>query len=144
MRRNLLESLHNASNGFKWLLKERNFKLQMLLGLVILTVGAIFKLDKYDYYWLLLGSFMIMTFEGINTVVEKLVDMIQPQYDERAKVIKDMAAALVLFGSTMPALIVSSILFKAIFGLHFVVGILFGIILVILLFFLGLFGGGKE
>jgi Na+(H+)/acetate symporter ActP len=89
---------------------------------------------------------MVVILEAVNTVVEKIADILHPYYDERVKVLKDVAASIVLMGSAMSVLIGLSILIKEIFDLHFAVGILFGIIIVVFFFSFGLFrvGGGKE
>lgn len=139
-----IKSLGNATNGIKHLLRERNFRIQLVIGAVILTVGALIGLDKGDYYWLLFCTFMVLLLEGINTLVEKIADILRPYYDERVRILKDTAAAVVLLGSAVSVLIGLSIILQSIFGLHFAVGLLFGIMILVIFFFLGLFGGGRE
>jgi len=139
-----VRSLGNATNGIKHLLKERNFKIQLVFGATILTLGALLGLDKNDYYWLLFCTFMVLLLEGINTLVEKIADILRPYYDDRVRVLKDTAAAVVLMGTAISILIGLSIILQSIFGLHFAVGLLFGIMILIIFFSLGLFGGGRE
>ncbi|HDP78817.1 MAG TPA: diacylglycerol kinase family protein [Mesotoga infera] len=142
--RKFVRSLGNATNGIKHLLKERNFRIQLVFGAVILTLGALLRLDKNDYYWLLFCTFMVLLLEGINTLVEKIADILRPYYDERVRVLKDTAASVVLMGTAISILIGLSIILQSIFGLHFAVGLLFGIMILVIFFFLGLFGGGRE
>ncbi|PZC52651.1 MULTISPECIES: diacylglycerol kinase family protein [unclassified Mesotoga] len=139
-----VRSLGNATNGIKHLLKERNFRIQLVFGAVILTLGALLGLDKNDYYWLLFCTFMVLLLEGINTVVEKMADILRPYYDDRVRVLKDTAASVVLIGTAVSILIGLSIILQSIFGLHFAIGLLFGIMILVIFFFLGLFGGGRE
>ncbi|MDD2333561.1 MAG: diacylglycerol kinase family protein [Mesotoga sp.] len=139
-----VRSLGNATNGIKHLLKERNFRIQLVFGAVILTLGALLGLDKNDYYWLLFCTLMVLLLEGINTLVEKIADILRPYYDERVRVLKDTAASVVLMGTAISILIGLSIILQSIFGLHFAVGLLFGIMILVIFFFLGLFGGGRE
>jgi len=139
-----VRSLGNATNGIKYLLKERNFRIQLVFGAVILTLGALLGLDKNDYYWLLFCTFMVLLLEGINTVVEKMADILRPYYDDRVRVLKDTAASVVLMGTAVSILIGLSIILQSIFGLHFAIGLLFGIMILVIFFFLGLFGGGRE
>ncbi|HCO69992.1 diacylglycerol kinase family protein [Mesotoga sp.] len=139
-----VRSLGNATNGIKHLLKERNFRIQLVFGAVILTLGALLGLDKNDYYWLLFCTFMVLLLEGINTVVEKMADILRPYYDDRVRVLKDTAASVVLMGTAVSILIGLSIILQSIFGLHFAIGLLFGIMILVIFFFLGLFGGGRE
>jgi diacylglycerol kinase len=144
--RKFLTSLQHATSGIGYLLKERNFKIQLAMGSAILILGAVLKLEKNDYLWLLFCTFMVIILEGVNTVVEKIADILHPYYDERVRVLKDVSASIVLLGSTISVLVGLSILLQAIFGWHFAVGIVFGIIIVFIFFsfgFLGV-GGGKE
>ncbi|MBN2252450.1 MAG: diacylglycerol kinase family protein [Kosmotogaceae bacterium] len=142
--RKFVRSLGNATNGIKHLLKERNFRIQLVFGAVILSLGALLRLDKNDYYWLLFCTFMVLLLEGINTLVEKIADILRPYYDERVRVLKDTAASVVLMGTAISILIGLSIILQSIFGLHFAIGLLFGIMILVIFFFLGLFGGGRE
>ena len=41
-------------------------------------------------------SFAVLSLEILNTCVEKICDIIQPEYDQRIKVIKDIAAGSVV------------------------------------------------
>ena len=144
--RKFLKSLHHAANGLGYLLKERNFRIQLVFGGAVITIGALIRLERQDFLWLLFCTFMVVILEAVNTVVEKIADILHPYYDERVKVLKDVAASIVLMGSAMSVLIGLSILIKEIFDLHFAVGILFCIIIVVFFFSFGLFrvGGGKE
>lgn len=142
--RKFVRSLGNATNGIKHLLRERNFRIQLVIGAVILSLGALIQVDKNDYYWLLFCTFMVLLLEGINSLIEKLADILRPYYDERVRVLKDTAASVVLLGSAVSVLIGLSIILQTIFGLHFAVGLLFGIIILVVFFSLGLFGGGRE
>ena len=45
--------------------------------------------------YLLIG--FILTTEALNTVAEKICDLINPKYDERIKLIKDISAGAVSF-----------------------------------------------
>ncbi len=87
---------------------------------------------------------MVLLLEGINTVVEKMADILHPYYDDRVRVLKDTAASVVLMGAAVSILIGLSIILQSIFGLHFAIGLLFGIMILVIFFFLGLFGGGRE
>lgn len=144
--RKFFKSLHHAANGLCYLLKERNFRIQLVFGAAVLSIGILIGLERQDFLWLLFCTFMVVILEAVNTVIEKIADILHPYYDERVKVLKDVAASIVLMGSAMSVLIGLSILIKEIFDLHFAVGILFGIIIVVFFFSFGLFrvGGGKE
>lgn len=91
------KSFFNAINGVIWMLKsERNFQLE-IFGLIINLFLIVFlKLHPFDAAVILLVSFAVLSLEIFNTCVEKICDIIQPEYDIRIKIIKDIAAGSVV------------------------------------------------
>ena len=91
------KSLFNAINGVIWMLKsERNFQIE-IFGLIINLFLIVFlKLNAFDAAIILMISFAVLSLEILNTCVEKICDIIQPEYDQRIKVIKDIAAGSVV------------------------------------------------
>ena len=91
------KSLLNAINGVIWMLKsERNFQIE-IFGLIINLFLIVFlKLNAFDAAIILMISFAVLSLEILNTCVEKICDIIQPEYDQRIKVIKDIAAGSVV------------------------------------------------
>ena len=93
-------SFLNSINGVFWMLKsERNFQLE-IFGLLINVFLIVFlKLNSLDTALILIVSFAVLGLEIVNTAVEKICDIIQPEYDERIKIIKDIAAGAVVLMS---------------------------------------------
>lgn len=91
------KSFFNAINGVIWMLKsERNFQLE-IFGLIInLFLIVYLQLNNIDTAIILIVSFAILSLEILNTCVEKICDILQPEYDERIKIIKDIAAGSVV------------------------------------------------
>ena len=52
----------------------------------------------------------ILTTEALNTVAEKICDLINPKYDERIKLIKDISAGAVSF-AVLSSLIILLIIY---------------------------------
>lgn len=100
----------NAWKGILWIAgNERNFIIELmgllLNMLLIFTVG----LSAADAAIILFACIVVLTLEMVNTCIEKVCDIIQPRYDERIKIIKDLAAAAVLVaavGSVAIALLI--------------------------------------
>lgn len=91
------KSVGNAIRGVIWMLKsERNFQLEVLALAINLFLIVLLKLDTFDAALILMVCFAVLSLEILNTCVEKICDIIQPEFDERIKVIKDIAAAAVL------------------------------------------------
>ena len=67
------------------------------------------KLNPTDTALILIVSFAVLSSEILNTAVEKICDVIQPEFDERIKIIKDIAAGAVVlmaFAAICPGLLV--------------------------------------
>ncbi|MBU8882379.1 diacylglycerol kinase family protein [Kaistella sp. DKR-2] len=91
------KSVLNSVNGLIWMLKsERNFQLEVLALLVNLFLIVYLKLGATDTALILTVCFSVLSLEIVNTCVEKICDIINPEYDERIKIIKDIAAGSVV------------------------------------------------
>jgi diacylglycerol kinase (ATP) len=91
------KSVGNALKGVILMLKsERNFQLEVLALLVNLSLIIYLKLNTTDAAIILIICFSVLSLEILNTCVEKICDLIQPNYDERIKIIKDIAASSVV------------------------------------------------
>ena len=91
------KSLWNAIKGIVWMLKsEKNFQLEILALLINLFLIVYLQVNSTDTAIIIIVCFSVLSLEILNNCVEKICDMIQPEYDERIKIIKDIAAASVL------------------------------------------------
>lgn len=89
-------SFWNATKGVIWMLKsERNFQIEVLALLVNLFLIVYFKVTAIEATLIVVVSFSVLSLEILNTCVEKMCDIIQPEYDIRIKIIKDIAAGAV-------------------------------------------------
>lgn len=89
-------SFWNAIKGVIWMLKsERNFQIEVLALLINLFLVVYFKVIAIEATVILVVSFSVLSLEILNTCVEKICDIIQPEYDFRIKIIKDIAAGAV-------------------------------------------------
>lgn len=90
------KSFWNAIQGVIWMLKsERNFQIEVLALLINLFLIVYFKVTAIEATIILVVAFAVLSLEILNTCVEKICDMIQPEYDVRIKIIKDIAAGSV-------------------------------------------------
>lgn len=75
---------------------ERNFQIEVLALILNLGLIVFLKLAPNDAAIILLTCFAVLSAEILNTAIEKVCDMVQPEYDERVKFIKDISAGAVL------------------------------------------------
>ena len=75
---------------------ERNFQIEVFALLINLFLIVFLKLNTVDTAIILIVSFAVLSLEILNTAIEKVCDIIQPEFDLRIKVIKDISAAAVV------------------------------------------------
>ncbi|QDP86260.1 diacylglycerol kinase family protein [Chryseobacterium sp. SNU WT5] len=91
------DSFWNAIKGIIWILKsERNFQIEVFALLANLFLIVYLKVSAVDAAIILMMCSAVLSLEILNTCVEKLCDVIQPKFDARIKIIKDVAAGAVL------------------------------------------------
>jgi len=94
----ILRSFKNSIRGFRVLLKnEYNLYIQIVVAMMVTVLGFIMKISLLE--WALQTTIigLVIFSELVNTAIEKIMDMVQPEYDERVRDIKDLASASVLF-----------------------------------------------
>lgn len=74
---------------------ERNFQLHILALMINLFLMVYLGLNSTDTALIFIVCFAVMSTEILNTAIEKICDIIQPEYDERIKFIKDISAGAV-------------------------------------------------
>ncbi|WP_430612146.1 diacylglycerol kinase family protein [Enterococcus sp. DIV0876] len=107
-----IASFEFAATGVKTVFQEeRNMRKHVLLGVIAIVAGFIFRLNQMEWLWLLLAVFLVWIVEIINTVFENVVDMVTDcHFHPIGKKIKDMAAGAVLMTAIF-SLVVAAILF---------------------------------
>jgi len=99
-RHSLLKSFGFAFEGLKAaILRGRNFRIQLAIGALAITLGAILKLDSTEWLDLVIIITLVLILELVNTSIEALVDLVSPEIQEKAKLAKDVAATTVLIAS---------------------------------------------
>ena len=100
----LLESFNSAFNGFLYILKnERNLKVHIVIGILVILTGLFFKISLNDFLILLLLITLVISAEVFNTAIEMILDLIEENRSSQIKVIKDISASSVLVVSTLSA-----------------------------------------
>ena len=100
-----------AINGMFFLLKnEEAIKVQSFVFLIIIALGFYFEITIKEWIIHIILIGFILTTEALNTVAEKICDLINPKYDERIKLIKDISAGAVSF-AVLSSLIILLIIY---------------------------------
>ena len=93
----LIRSFRHAFDGLWHVLRtQRNMRLHVLAAAIVVALGAWLRLDVVRWSLLAVTIGGVLVGEMVNTAVEALVDLVSPEYHERAKVAKDVSAGVVL------------------------------------------------
>ncbi|MBS9335973.1 diacylglycerol kinase family protein [Fructobacillus sp. M1-21] len=96
--RNFFKSLFNALKGvFLVLIRERNMRFHVGFALIVLAGGLYLGLNRSEWLWVVIGVFLAIYGEFVNTVVEAVIDlMVDKRYHPLAGLVKDVSAGMVL------------------------------------------------
>ncbi|MEG0929114.1 diacylglycerol kinase family protein [Chryseobacterium sp.] len=93
----LHKSFINAFRGVLVMIKtERNFRIEFLAFLINLFLIFYLKLSNIDAAIILIASVAVLSAEIFNTAIEKICDIVQPDFDKRIGFIKDISAGAVV------------------------------------------------
>lgn len=103
--------LSQRINSFKYafqgiaafLRSEPHARIHALATVVVIAAGCWYKLPPKDWINLLIVIGLVWTTEMFNTVVEKIMDHLSPDYHPKVKWIKDVAAGAVLVAAIIAA-----------------------------------------
>lgn len=76
--------------------KEPNAQIHLLAVVVMTCAGFYFNISSTEWLVQILLMAAIVSAELFNTAIEKLVDLLHPEKDPKAGIIKDLAAGAVL------------------------------------------------
>ncbi len=91
------KSLTHAWSGLAFTIQtQRNARIHLAAGLATILLAIWLKLGIVPLSILILTIGAVVASETINTTVEALVDLLSPEWNERAKIAKDVSAGAVL------------------------------------------------
>lgn len=115
---NLIEAIKYAVNGIRvFFTTERNGQIQSGTALLVIFLGFILEIDKIEWAVILFCIMLVISFEMINTAIEKLCNLVHPDFNPQIKIIKDLSAGAVLVAAILSAIIGIAIFFPRIMAL---------------------------
>ncbi len=95
-----------AFKGLKYTFKTQlNFRVHCFVALIITGLCFYLDLSTAEWLWIIAAIVLVLMAELANTAMETLVDLVSPEYNFKAGIVKDIAAGMVLIAAFM-ALIV--------------------------------------
>ncbi len=97
-RQHIFKAFANAFKGIaQFFLHERNGKIQLLVAVAVIVCGYYFTISATEWIIVLLCIGAVISAEMMNSALEKLCDLVHKEYHPTIKIIKDVAAAAVLW-----------------------------------------------
>jgi len=95
-----LKSFQYAIAGLVYLFKsQHNSWIHACLTAFAIILGFILKVSFSEWCLIIFAIGFVLSAEAFNTALEVLTDLVSPQYNEKAKIIKDVSAAGVLLAA---------------------------------------------
>ncbi|MDY0302349.1 MAG: diacylglycerol kinase family protein [Candidatus Moranbacteria bacterium] len=107
------KSFNCALRGLKYVIKnERNFRIELLIAIFVVFLAIVFNIKIWEFVVLIFLITWVLVTELINTVVERVVDILEPRVHPYARLIKDIMASVVLLSAGM-SILVGGIIFSS-------------------------------
>ncbi|MGK7394915.1 MAG: diacylglycerol kinase family protein [Candidatus Cyclobacteriaceae bacterium M3_2C_046] len=101
-----IRSFQYPAKGILYAIRfENNFIYHLLAAMMIIMLGFYFQFSSLEWIIILFLIGLVFITEIINTAFEKLVDIISPEYQYKAGLVKDLAAGAVLIASIVALVI---------------------------------------
>ena len=84
---------------------ESNFRIHIVAGILVSFAGYYYGISKYEWMIQTLCIGLIIFAEAVNTAIEELVDLVSPEWNKQAGVVKDVASGAVLLLSIFAVII---------------------------------------
>jgi diacylglycerol kinase len=98
--KSLFKSFNYAFRGVIQVFREeQNFRFQVLLGSLVLILAVWLRVQIWEAVVLILVIVLVLVLELINSIFERLVDVLKPRIHPYVQTIKDIMAATVLIAS---------------------------------------------
>lgn len=102
----LIGSFKNALKGLCLAIRyEQNFQIHLLISVFVLFLSFYFGLKVWEKVGLILVISSVLVLELINTIFERLSDILKPRIHHYIREIKDILAATVLIASIAAAIV---------------------------------------
>ena len=103
-------AIRNAMRGVGFMFSELSIRILAVGTLATLAAGAHFSISALEWCAAVLALSLIWAAEGMNTALERLTDLVSPDFHPLAGMAKDIAAGAVLLAA-IGAVVVGVIIF---------------------------------
>jgi len=115
MKIRIIKSFKCAFRGIGYALQEQTMKIMCLVALTVIILTTYLGVSFFEKIIIFLTITLVLSLELINSQVEKTLDIMEPNFSEKVRKIKDISAGAVLVAS-IGAAIIGFIIFLPYFG----------------------------
>lgn len=109
----MIEFSKRTANSFKYAISglrtsfktERNLRIHVLIMFLVIIAGIVLNITIWEWTVCIILFGAVISSELMNTAAEKLVDIVMPYKNEKAKLVKDIAASAVLVWAIVAAIV---------------------------------------
>jgi len=99
-------SMRHALRGLWYAFRhEKNFQNELVIAILVVIAMVYLKLSREAMVALIFMIMMVLIMELINTIFERVVDILKPRVHPYARLIKDLMAATVLITSIVSVVV---------------------------------------
>lgn len=92
-----IRSFKYAFNGLKFFfINDHNGRVHLFAAIIVIALSFYLQLSGLEWIAILSVISAVVVAEIINSAIEKLADVVSPEYHPKIKILKDLAAAAVL------------------------------------------------
>ncbi len=93
------KAIKDALRGIKEAFVEQSFRTLFIIGFLVIVSLFIFPFAPVERAVLILVVALVLSLELINSQIERILDVLHPDYSEKVRKIKDISAGAVLVAS---------------------------------------------
>ena len=94
-----IKALTDASRGIKEAFIEQSFRVLFAVALIVIICLFYFPFTSIEMAILVLVVSLVLSLELINSQIERILDILRPDYSEEVRKMKDISAGAVLLAS---------------------------------------------
>lgn len=104
-KQSLVKSFFSAFRGIKHTLRERNFVIQIAIGILAIALAVGLGLSREDKIIILILVAFVLATEAMNSACERMLDLITKENHPEVARIKEILAGVVLIYSVVAAVV---------------------------------------
>lgn len=105
------KSFGHAFDGLKILFStQTNARIHIIIAVLVVLLSILLKLAVNEWLYVVILVGFVLFAEAMNTSIEKIVDLVSPEYHLYAKQAKDLGAAAVLIAA-ITAVVAGTLIF---------------------------------